>query len=70
MSEPCMKSFEVDMTIVIHAMNEESADNKLDKFLEVFDLKKYETIELQDCTELIDPDGEDYDFDDIDEERS
>ena len=64
-----MKGYEVDMTIVIHAMNEESADNKLDKFLEIFDLKKYETIELKECTELIDPDSDDYDFEDLDDEE-
>ena len=47
-----MKTYTVDLTLSIDAMNEESADNKLDAFLSALDLKKNDKIELVSCGDL------------------
>jgi hypothetical protein len=51
------------MTIEVSAMNDESAENKLDKFLSGLDLKKNENLKLT-SLEFDDGEGEDIDMSD------
>ena len=52
-----MKTFEVTLTIQIEAMHEESAENKLDSFLTVLDLKKNQSISLIEMSDIGDAAG-------------
>jgi len=77
-----MKTFTVELTLSIDAMNEDSAENKLDAFLSALDLKKNEKVSLVDCSELSDGESapsksagkakaaeeDDMDWDDFDDE--
>ena len=72
-----MQSFTVEFVLGIEAMNEESAENKLDTFLSALDLKKNDKLELIEMGELVSSDGtkskkkavkEDIDFDEDDED--
>ena len=53
-----MNLYEVTTTFSIEAMNEESADNKLDSFLSALDQKKNSNIDLVDLGDLVAVNGE------------
>ena len=71
-----MKTYTVDLTLSIDAMNEESAENKLDSFLSALDLKKNAKLDLVECSELMeggkskssDEDDEDIDWGDVEDD--
>ena len=47
-----MKAYKVEITLGINAMNDESAENKLETFLSALDLKKNDKLELIEMGEL------------------
>ena len=47
-----MKTYKVEITLGINAMNDESAENKLETFLSALDLKKNDKLELVEMGEL------------------
>ena len=63
-----MKTYTVDLTLSIDAMNEESADNKLDSFLSALDLKKNDKIDLVSCGDLSEGGSSKEEADDDDED--
>lgn len=48
-----MQTYYVAFTLSIDAMNEESAENKLDTFLSALDLKKNEKVKIIEMTDLL-----------------